>query len=208
VPLNITIQKFGNQQPSDAKRFSIEQVRVGPLGETELIDTGIVKESFAPAQFFEKTDEEKLASKSFERYESGVSLAQAESLTANHTVPRPVEYEPFYIDKQRNQRLRRGRNLLRPDLLVFNTLSSKGAIASSPLSHDNKPKSALAPDAVRVNQEQFVVVNVSNLRPLNEKSFVASEAGAYGLMDELIQNNSSLQGELQVVPSFEVSQVN
>jgi hypothetical protein len=119
-----------------------------------------------------------------------------------------VEYELFYIDKQRNQRLQRWPNLIAPDLPAFNALSSHGAVAYSPLSHASKAKSALAPDTVQVSQEQFVVVNISDLRPLNEKAFVASEAGAYSLMSEMILNNSALEGELQVVPTFEVNRVN
>jgi hypothetical protein len=208
VPLNVTIQKFGNQQPSDAKHFAIEQVQVGSSDNIELFDTTNIKESFAPAQFFEKSDTQKLASKSFEHYDSGVKLSQTEEMTASYAVQRPVEYELFYIDKQRNQRLQRWPNLIAPDLSAFNALSSQGAVAKSPLSHASMVKSALAPDTVQVSQEQFVVVNISDLRPLNEEAFVGSEAGAYSLMSEMILNNSALEGELQVVPTFEVNRVN
>ena len=40
-----------------------------------------VKDQFAPAQFFEMSDAEKLSSKSFERYDSGVRI------TASMLVP-------------------------------------------------------------------------------------------------------------------------
>ena len=61
---------------------------------------------------------------------------------------------------------------------------------------------------MQVSQEQFVVVNINDLRPINEESFVASEAGAYSLMSEMALNNPALEGELQVVPTYEVNRVN
>lgn len=208
VPLNVTIEKFGNQQPADAKRFAIEKLRIGPSDDSEDFDIIFTQESFAPAQFFEKSDAQKLASKSFERYDSGVELGQTEQLTASYAVQRPVAYELYYIDEQRNQRLRRRPGLLVPDLMVFNAWSTQGAIAASPLSFSGNAKSALAPDAVQVLQEQFSVVNISDLRPFNDQAFVASEAGAYSLMSEMIHNNPALEGELQVVPGFEASRGN
>jgi hypothetical protein len=210
VPLNLNIQKFGNQLPLDGNRFGIDQVWVGAADvadpdDKEVLKTSNTQEHFAPAQFFEKSDTQKLSSKSFERYDSGIKLTESEEMKADHATSRVVEYELFYIDKQRNQPLRRRPDLLAPDIAAFNQLSSKGSISTSPLSFTRQAKPALAPDEVKVSPEPFVVVSVRDLRPVNETAAFSNEAGAANLMRELLHNNPALEGEIQVVPAFEVN---
>ncbi len=204
VPLKITIQKFGSQLPSDAKRFAIEKVQVGEGIDAEFFDATPIQESFAPAQYFEKTDAQKLSSPSFERLESGVKLAQSEKMHASYSALRLVRYELFYSDEQRNQRIRRRLELFDPDRPAFIAMSSKGAVAASPLSYNNKPKPATAPDAVKVFDEHFAVVNVKDLKAVNAESFVESETGALQLMTEILDKNPALEGELQVIPTYEM----
>lgn len=205
VPLNIEIQRFGNQRPADGHRFAIEQVRVGEGEDTETLGTSDVQEQFAPAQFFELTDTEKLSSRSFERYDAGVRVTDSERLDAAYAAKRDVDYELFYIDSQRDQRLRPWFELLRPEIAAFNAWASQGAVAASPLSFANHAKSALAPDAVQVSLEPFAVVKVHDLTLVQEDAVAPTEAGAFGLMSELIRGNPALEGEIQVVPTFEVN---
>jgi hypothetical protein len=117
---------------------------------------------FAPAQFFDLPDAQKLSSKSFERYDSGVRLVDSESFDGDYALRREVAYELFYIDEQRDLQPRG--DPLQPDLLAFQSRALQGAIASSPLSHAANGKSALAPAAVLVAQEAYAVVNASDLR--------------------------------------------
>ena len=205
VPLNTAIQKFGSQLPTDGNVFKIEKVFVG--SDAEEFETTTLQESFAPAQFFEKTDAEKLSSKSFERFESGVNLVQSEKFSANYTALRSVEYELFYSDEQRNQRIRRKPGLFNPDGLVFNALASKGALADSPLSYENKPKSSLAPDAVKMKGEHFAVVNVNDMQEVNTDAIVENETSAYLMMDKILASHPELEGEIQVVPTYEMNGV-
>jgi hypothetical protein len=81
----------------------------------------------------------------------------------------------------------------------------QGAIADSPLSHARNAKSALAPGAVQVNQEGFAVVNASDLRQATPGMQATSKAGAQRLMEGLIRSNPALEGEILVVPLFEVN---
>jgi hypothetical protein len=205
VPLNVEIQKFGNQAPSDGNRFAIERVRVGPPNDQEDLNSGDVKEQFAPAQFFELSDAEKLSAKSFEQYDAGVKITESEELDADYAARRDVEYEIFYMDQQREMFLHPWSDLVRMDGLAFDTWAVGGAVAASPLSHASQAKSALAPDAVAVRQEPYAAVTVGDLRPVNGDAEVASEAEAISLMRELIRDNPGLEGEIQVVPAFEVN---
>ena len=70
VPLDIDISRFGQAAPAGARRFTISSVSLGGQSET----TEPVKDFFAPAQFFEMSDDEKLSRPSFEPMAAGVGI--------------------------------------------------------------------------------------------------------------------------------------
>ncbi len=74
VPLDIDISRFGQAAPAGARRFTISSVSLGEHSQT----TEPVKEFFAPAQFFEMSDDEKLSRPSFEPMAAGVSIGSEE----------------------------------------------------------------------------------------------------------------------------------
>jgi hypothetical protein len=49
------------------------------------------------------------------------------------------------------------------------------------------------------------VVNASNLRPFDTAPPAASEAGAQRRLAELVRADPALEGEILVVPTFEVN---
>src|SRR5262249_9437935 len=61
VPLGLAITRFGESAPAGATRFEITDLIVGPGS----IAREPIQDDFAPAQFLELTDEEKLAGPSF-----------------------------------------------------------------------------------------------------------------------------------------------
>ncbi|MBK8969719.1 MAG: hypothetical protein IPM36_24295 [Lewinellaceae bacterium] len=69
VPLKTTIRKFGNQNPVGATLFELSKVK---LGASEITSFSDVEENFAPAQFQNLTDSQKLSSPSFRKYSSGI----------------------------------------------------------------------------------------------------------------------------------------
>jgi hypothetical protein len=74
VPLNLEITRFGQAAPAGARRFTISSVSVG--GESQSGEA--VKEFFAPAEFIEMSDEEKLSRPSFEKMTAGVEIVSRE----------------------------------------------------------------------------------------------------------------------------------
>ena len=74
VPLNLDISRFGQAAPAGARRFTISSVSLGGQNQT----TRPVKDFFAPAQFFEMSDDEKLSRPSFEPMAAGVSIGSDE----------------------------------------------------------------------------------------------------------------------------------
>jgi hypothetical protein len=201
VPLNIPIDKFGNQKPGDGNEFHIRNVKIGSQEQV----TADSEELFAPAQFFEKTDSEKLSSKSFEKYDSGIRIVSSEKLISDYFSKRDVEYELFYIDSQRDRRLLSRFDLVAPDADAFDAWAVNGAIADSDLSFAKNAKSALAPGEVAVGQENFAVVNTGNLNLFDDDSMAKSEEAALVKMEKLLQYNPALEESIQVVPLFEVN---
>jgi hypothetical protein len=204
VPLNVTIDKFGNAKPSDFNEFSITNHRAGgaPIASTDIHNT---KDHFAPAQFFEKSDAEKLSADSFVKFDAGFALGTSEQLESSHYVKREVTYELHYIDSQRAPRVLFFAGLFAPVATMFNLFTRNRAVARSPLSFAAKRKSALAPEAVQVNQEGYAVANISNLKVAADSEVMATEAEALVLMQRLQREQPALAGMLQVVPSFELN---
>jgi hypothetical protein len=71
VPLGVTLETFGAAPIDGPDRFALEAVRIGSLEPDERAD---VSDSFAPAQFFQLSDAEKLSRPAFETFTSGSAL--------------------------------------------------------------------------------------------------------------------------------------
>ena len=79
LPLDIQIDKLGNHKPADYHSFSLN------LADKDGIqfEKTNIKDHFAPAEYFELSNSEKLSRKSFEKYNSGVSGKGTEELNAD-----------------------------------------------------------------------------------------------------------------------------
>jgi hypothetical protein len=204
VPLHIQIDRLGSQRPADARTFGIGDVRIGP----DAFAPPAARESFAPAQLFDMSDEEKLASPSFKSFDSGVRVGDPDHMRTGYAAAREVKYELKYIDSQRDrndQSTPPPGGLFDVDPRAFNAWAVQGATAKSALSFARRRKPALAPEAVGVVEEAFAIVNVSDLRPFDQNSVLSGERAALTRRDALIAANPALRGALQVVPLFEVS---
>jgi hypothetical protein len=204
VPLDIAIERIGAQRPADARTFAIGAVTVN--GEHQGTPP-VAEESFAPAQFFDMSDADRLASPSFKNFTSGIRVGDAARVRTGYAAAREVKYEIKYIDAARDQRLAGlpSPGLLDLDAHAFNAWSLKGAIARSELSFDKRKKSARAPEAVNVLQEPFAIVNADTLTLFDANSISGTEIAALKRRDALIATNPALRGTLQVVPVFEMS---
>ena len=164
------------------------------------------QEAFAPAQFFDLGDEEKLASPSFKNFDSGIRVGDPDRLHTAYAAAREVKYELKYIDSQRDQSLApSGGGLFEVDPGAFNTWTLHGAIARSDLSFARQRKSALAPAEVGVFQEPFAIVTAADLKLFDDGSVLSTERAALKRRDALIAANPALRGALQVVPIFEAT---
>ena len=78
VPLNMTIDTFGNAPLSGANRFTLSALRAdGTAGELPLA-SAMLQDSFAAAQFQQMSDDEKLSRSSFEPRDAGIRFGTDE----------------------------------------------------------------------------------------------------------------------------------
>lgn len=100
VPLDLTIDKFGNATPSDARFFKIQFVTIN--GDNTPFDP--VEDFFAPAEFLELTDDEKLASPSFEPMPAGVRVGKQglefAQVVADIIEDEVIKFETIIVDKK------------------------------------------------------------------------------------------------------------
>lgn len=83
VPLRYTIEKFGEARPKTYDRFEI--VDIGVDGGT--VDSRPVDGQFAPAQYRQMSDAEKLDSADFVRERAGRALGEEETLVGGESAP-------------------------------------------------------------------------------------------------------------------------
>ncbi|HKS10896.1 MAG TPA: DUF6603 domain-containing protein [Pyrinomonadaceae bacterium] len=98
VPLNTTISRFGQAAPAGTNRFQITTVSLGNDNQT----LAPVTDFFAPAQFIEMSDDQKLSRPSFESMEAGVAFGSEEidfsDDAADWLEVKTIEFETWLID--------------------------------------------------------------------------------------------------------------
>jgi hypothetical protein len=201
LPLQIRIDKFGNQLPKDAKQFELTEIK----SKTTLLSTDPVKEQFAPAQFFELTDDMKLARPSFEPLTSGFKIAASGDLKVAPPVGKSVNYELAYLRKKRFSFSFAGIYTLARGL--FKTAAKASAVSKSSLSHLNNRVSSNAPKAVHVKPLQYGIASVRDLQLHNPQMVAESYAEAASMYQQLIERQPELKDRLQILSSHEFETV-
>jgi hypothetical protein len=157
VPMGVEIQLFKNATPSGARRFDITTVEVNGVA----VGHRPVQEFFAPAQFFDMSDDEKLARPSFEELPAGV-IADDGGLKHGAAVSSEVTYETIVIDKPDNRPVRVG--VYVPNREAFVAAAGFGASAEPPAGMAGAGKYRVAALGIRVQEGQFGVASVDDLR--------------------------------------------
>ncbi|PRY90939.1 DUF6603 domain-containing protein [Mongoliibacter ruber] len=91
VPLDVTIEKFGHFNPEDFDHFKLVKPRVGS-GNTDA-NTSPLMDDFAPSNFINASDQDKLLMPSFEQQQSGIIISSKASTSAGQHRNKLVEYE-------------------------------------------------------------------------------------------------------------------
>ena len=170
VPLNFDISRFGPSPPSGVRRFTISKVSVGDDKQTVAPE----RDFFAPAQFIEMSDDEKLSRPSFEKMDAGVTFGSSVFDLPDNAEDRlpvnTIEFETWIIDKKTNEP--RPADPVDPQgQRVFYQLSDArlrtqarfGAAGSSELRRTGKARYRTVISKHRIAKEGWAIVAEDNL---------------------------------------------
>jgi hypothetical protein len=204
LPLeDFVIQKFGNKKPLAENKFKITNANSD--GAVTPADFQSVREQFAPGNFLELSDSEKLSRKSFDNLPSGFKLTATSDLLTTLPVVRPVDYELSYLRREKIV----PRGLVKLFVLAYERLVKGSAVRQSGLAKQQTRVSFNAPPQVGLPQETFAVANAADLKShittASGPVLFATQAEAYQQQQELIAQNPALAGQIQIVSHFELN---
>ncbi|MBZ9772622.1 DUF6603 domain-containing protein [Mesorhizobium sp. CO1-1-8] len=198
VPLEIKLDRIGNRRPSDVNRVAIT-VAAGGL---DRVDDAM--ELFAPAQFRDFSDADKLSRPAFASEKSGLHLAPGgTALRTGHAVVRNVRYEEIIID---NNFKRYQRSFFLFASTLFSFFLGGAAISKASVSAAAAKKLQPFDDKISIVPEAFGVALQSTNKPLSAAAAsFASESLAHAFLTDLKAADPALASTLHIVPSFEMA---
>lgn len=205
IPLDLTIDKVGNQKVRDFKSFKVT------VQESDLEKVQDVWESFAPAQFQDMEDTRKLSRPGYEPQHGGLDISVKDhQLRSGPAVKRSVGYEEVTIDTEyrRQEERRQAEEAARMSGLLFDHFQLGGSIAQSPLSHRSLRHTQPFEEKIEIQREAYAVVSVKTNRPIHPDVTFESEAMARDYMNDWRskrENQSLIQEhtDIHVIPICE-----
>jgi hypothetical protein len=198
APLNLPLDKIGNQTPSDIRKASVS------VTTTSLVVKGPTKEKFATAQYRNMDDAAKLSAPAFEPLESGVELgASGQSWITGLMALRNVRYEQIIIDSA-FQRFRSRFFKFWDGLFVH--FQAGASVSRASISLANEKRMQPFAEKMAVADDQYTVAFQSNNKAYAKTATFSSYAEAQAHMNEVVQSDRSLTDEFHVIPTIEVNQ--
>lgn len=199
VPLDLTMEKFGNYKPDDISRVGIGEVSIGSDVQ-DSSDVTNLKNSFAPAAYKEMADKDKLQAASYEGQNSGIRVTSTDDIVFDYGINRIVEYESIISDYEEEEL-----GLLSFNAGFFKNFVSGGDVGRSPLSKLMKNKGIKANKTVTLEREKYAVVSGENMANIHAENMVFnSKAEADEYLKETVKNDPSQKGKIQLTPAFQM----
>jgi hypothetical protein len=198
VPLDLTLDKDGNQTPSDANHFHLD-VTPGGLAKSQDL-----QEAFAPAQFRNFSDADKLSQAAYTPQNSGVELAASGSSYATGTaITRNVRYDLTVIDTQYRRYLKRFFVYLNSLFLHF---LGGASVARNAFSAATLVQMQPFGQKITVSGETFAVANLADNRAFSVGSVgFSSRVSAQEYLNRTLATQPSLNGTLHVLNQYELA---
>jgi hypothetical protein len=213
VPLNLDISRFGQASPAGVRRFSITSVTLGDQNQ----DPQTIKEFFAPAQFFEMSDDEKLSRPSFEPMAAGVGFTSDDFLfTADSGDWLEVEaivFETLIVGEQAGQprpsEAQDPKNMYTLSAELLGKQALFGAAGSSDIRRSGKAKYRTTIGKHKIAKEGWSIVSTDDMtvRPMPdiEDDKPASYSEAAQALRKLKQENPAQAASLKIVRLSDLS---
>lgn len=198
VPLNSSrdIDLFGGAPVAGDHRFTISAtVNNVTHGSDPLF------EQFAPSQFFNLSEEEKLTGPSFDRMEAGIGIGGTDkSFTGSEAVAAPIEYEMVIIDSDQP-------SPARPTVALehgsFELFLRSGAAARAPVRRKGAApfRDRAAPPAVLLKDPEWSILPVGELAASSAEATTSSWVEASASLARLNRGKA----KWQIVPVHELA---
>ncbi len=211
VPLGVKLNHYYNQKVDGSDTFSITNIELGSdtYADGQLTKT---KTEFAPAQYFNYSDKDKLKKSSFETMVNGVSLTGSGNLSAQHVLDMPYNYDiTLYDGKPEDDpewlSFDKLTSALAHDFMAVDELVKGGMISSHPQSRSNRFLSEKVEGNVVNSSDEFVIVNKNTFEAHDGDILNYSRAdlsSANDLMNQVMIGDPDLEGELMVVQKYEM----
>jgi hypothetical protein len=195
VPLELSIQKIGNQKISDVEKAVLKVTASG------LSEKNQVKEPFATAQFRDMDAAAKLSAPGYEKQVAGVdvSVSGAETRTS-HAVKRIVLHELITIDNNYKEHLQLFFNVGKK---WFLDLLGSNATARSAMSKATKAAKVPYDDHVQADTPGFVIADARDNSAWSGAPTYTSHAKAKDALAAQISADPALAGSYHVIPAAE-----
>jgi hypothetical protein len=197
LPLKRSIERFGGAKPlTPNQRFQITALTGFTISDT--------KSEFAPAQFLEIPEDQKLNWPSFVSMESGVHAEPGALVNFASPAPRVARYlsdakDPLALDVPGVT----GRFSER----ALSALEARSALGGSAMSASSLFRARIAslpnPDAIKIPPPAFFVVDAATLLPVSTTAH-SDPVAANQALGVLAAQQPSLRGSLMVAASYEM----
>jgi hypothetical protein len=196
APLTLSLQRIGARKVSGGNVVRIETFWIG----TQAVPIIDERREFAPAQFFDQSDADKLSGRSFKDLPAGARSRASDTPTTSTVRSVAVEYELTYVKRPTF------RFLLVYAKALFDVLILTGAAAKSGLAATPRKASGLGTPKVSVGAgAKFAVVGADDLKLHADGLVFASEFEAAAALSQAVIRDPALSARLQVVPEFEMA---
>jgi hypothetical protein len=200
LPLAVTIQRFGAAKPADVNFFNV----VGMSAGVDLVADPLESE-FAPAQFFDLTEDQKMSAPSFRNEKSGLRANGAALVRFEEATAREFRYEDKAIDPEGADSIFVAglRDLTGITVEHALTALDASAIAFSDI-YRERVTALPTGDEIKVSPGSFVVVDAKTMAPVTTTAEAVSHVAAEQLRSSMIAADPALTGRLTVMSAFEV----
>lgn len=204
APLGLAITRYGSAPVAGAASFTITSLQVN--GSTPGQET--IQDDFAPAQFFELSDDEKLARPSFERQDAGIRLTGT-MVSCGAPVSKAISYETFYVDQPGGPL--RSDPVPKPGPFVLGELSQVLALGSSgraAIGTAGDRRYTAPGNPVRVAQQSFVIADRTTLNLAGIGAVQGSTySNAQAALKAALAADPARRASLQIVATHEIGAV-
>ena len=203
LPLGRTLSKFGETKLSGPNRYTVDTDGGVKIGAQAAKNPVTVRDYFAPAQFEELTDADKLSRPSFEQMDAGLTLASDAVATGTTIRVAELAYETILVDEPDHPPV--------PDVKLGRAVQmsalGRGAAALSPLKTTGLEKFAPGPSApalVGLEEERYVVASADDLEARADITEPTTNGAAYQALAAYLADHPDERGDLAVVPTHEL----